>query len=524
MKHRFGFVIAVGVGLFGQASALAQQPAPSPPAAPSAAPPGAPPAAPPSDKPSTEVTPPPSDKPMDAPPAPPVDSVAGQTDPNAQPAPKAPEATPNAPPAPPPPGAATTAPAVPPPVTLPPYLTGGAAPITILAPVPPPMTTAPPPAPPGPGADAGVTPGKKPAYLRWRGSGINWNHSVSATALGVGNDYISDDDQQYVQGFSATFNYFLIEPRDAQGNKRGYQFRVQSSLGFDVELTNSDSTKQKYEKQLRDIPVSFVFSKPLWQGPNDASVSLNLNGTVVLPTSLVSRSQGIYFSVNPRAAVFFNVPLRGKDAPFLKSVFLGVGSAYTHRFTEAETPTNSDLRRLRQTTTGSLLVSDQLTGRSLDSNNFRGSAFAFFSEKLFGGDFWASVGVGATYQFVNNFESSSSGCDVVIMTGCTTAQRLEDPLNARVVADFGVSFSYFPNADWGLSVGYDNAAGQIGPDGKWRNPFHSPNAQFSASLVVSVDSLVERLQGSVREEPVIYFGRNKKVPSLQQTRQTELLF
>ena len=509
MKHRFGFVIAVGAGLCGQASALAQQPAPPSP--------DARPAAPPSDKPPTNVAPPPSDKPTDTPPAPVGDSVGGQTDPNAQPAPKAPEPTPNAPPAPPPPGATTTAPTVPPPVTLPPYLTGGAAPITILPPVAPPVTTAPPP-PPGPGADAGVTPGRKPAYLRWRGSGINWNHGVSATALGVGNDYNSGDDQQYVQGFSATFNYFLIEPKDEKGNKRGYQFRVQTSLGFDVELTNSDTTKEKYEKQLRDIPVSFVYSKPLWKGANDASVSLNLNGTVILPTSLVSRSQGIYFSVNPRAAVFFNVPLRGKDAPFLKSVFLGVGSAYTHRFSAAETPTNSDLRRLRQTTTGSLLVSDQLTGRSLDSNNLRGSAFAFFSEKLFGGDFWASVGVGATYQFVNNFESASNGCDVVIMTGCTTAQRLEDPLNARVVADFGVSFSYFPNADWGISVGYDNAAGQIGPDGKWRNPFHSPNAQFSASLVVSVDSL------SVREEPVIYFGRNKKVPSFQQARQTEILF
>jgi hypothetical protein len=222
--------------------------------------------------------------------------------------------------------------------------------------------------------------------------------------------------------------------------------------------------------------------------------------------------------------LFFNVPLRGKDASFLQSVFLGVGSTYTHRFSAAETPTNPDLRRLRQSSTGSLIVSDQLTGRSIDSNNLRGSAFAFFSEKLFGGDLWASVGVGATYQFVNTFESAPGGCDVVLMTGCTTAQHLADPLTARVIADFGVSFSYFPNAYWGVSVGYDNAAGQLGPDGKWRNPFHSPNAQFSASAVISVDALVERLQGNVREEPVIYFGKNKKVPSIQQARQAEILF
>lgn len=515
MKHRLGFVIAVGVGLLSQATAFAQLP-PAPPAPPAPAPsPAPPPAAPPSDKPSGDSAAPPSDKP--------ADSVAGQTDPNAQPAPKPAEPTPNAPPAPPPAGTTTEQPNAPPPVTLPPYLTGGPAPITILPPVAP-QTATPPPAPPGPGADAGVDPKKKPAYLRWRGSGISWNHSVSATALGVGNDYISDDDQQYTQGLSGTFNYFIIEPKDEKGNKRGYNFRVQTSLGFDVELTNSDSTTDKYEKQLRDMPISFVFNKTLFSAPSGAGAALNLNGTFVLPLSPVSRGQGIYLSANPRAALFFNVPLRGKDAAFLQSVFLGVGTAYTHRFSAAETPTNTSLRRLRTGPTGSLIVSDQLTGRSIDSNNLRGSAFAFFSEKLFGGDFWASVGVGATYQFVNQFNSASNGCDVMIATGCTQAQRLDDPLTARVIADFGVSLSYFPNADWGVSVGYDNVAGQLGPDGKWRNPFHSPNAQFNASLVVSVDSIVERLQGSVREEPVIYFGKNKQKPSFQQNAVMQNVF
>lgn len=513
MKHRLGFVIAFGVGLLSQATAFAQlPPAPTAPPAPNPAP-----AAPPSDKPSGDAAAPPSDKP--------ADSVAGQTDPNAQPAPKPAEPVPNAPPAPPPAGATPTEqPGAPPPVTLPPYLTGGPAPITILPPVGPQAVTTTPPPPPGPGADAGVNLKKRPAYLRWRGSGISWNHSVTATALGVGNDYISDDDQQYTQGLSGTFNYFLIEPKDEKGNKRGYNFRMQTSLGFDVELTNSDSTTDKYEKQLRDMPVSFVFNKTLFSAPSGAAVLMNLNGTFILPLSPVSRGQGIYLSANPRAALFFNVPLRGKDASFLQSVFLGVGTAYTHRFAAAETPTNTSLRRLRTGTSGSMIVSDQLTGRSIDSNNLRGSAFAFFSEKLFGGDLWASAGVGATYQFVNQFESAANGCDVVIATGCTQAQTLDNPLTARVIADFGVSFSYFPNADWGVSVGYDNVAGQLGPDGKWRNPFHSPNAQFNASLIISVDSIVEHLQGSHREEPVIFFGKNNKKPTFQQNAAMQNIF
>ena|GEM_PF-3997969 len=515
MKCRFGFVVAVGVGLFGQA-ALAQQPLPPPPPPP-------PPAAPPSDKPPTEEPPAspasPPDKPADAPPP-----SADQADPNAQPAPKPAEPTPNAPPAPPTPGETTTAPPVPPPVTLPPYLTGGSQPMAVIPPPAPTPSMATVPPPPGPGADAGVTPKKREAYLRWRGSGINWNHSVSATALGVGKDYISGSDQQYVQGFGATFNYFLIEPKDEHGNKRGYQLRVQSSVGFDVELTNSDSTTEKYEKQFRDIPLSFVYSKPLWKGKDDAGISLNLNGTAIFPTSLNSRKQGVYLGVNPRAALFFNVPLRGKDAPFLKSVFVGVGTQYTHRFTAAETPTNPDFRRIRQSTTGSMIVSDQLSGRSLDTNNFRVGGFAFFSEKLFGGDFWAVLSMGATYQFIHTFESDANGCDVVILSGCATAQSNDDAPSVRVIGDFGIGINYFPNADWGIGLGYDNASNQLAPDGKWRNPFTSPNAQFNASLIVSVDSIVERLQGSVRDEPVIYFGRNKKTPSLPQARTLETVF
>ena len=517
MKHRFGFVIAVGVGLWGQASALAQQPAPPPPAPP----PAAPPAAPPSDKPSTgPATPPaaPSDKPTDALPAPPSDSVGGQTDPNVPPAPKAPEPTPNAPPAPPAPGTATTASPVPPPVTLPPYLTGGPAPITILPPPSPTPATAVVPPPPGPDAPSPRKKGE--AYLRWRGSGVSWNHAVSTQALGIGADYISGDGQQYTQGVSATLNYFLIEPKDEQGRKRGYSFRVATTLAFDVELTNSDTTTKKYEKQLRDTPISFVFSKPFYKSADEQTVvGLNLNGTFVLPTSPTTYGQGIYFGVNPRATLILQLPLRGKDASFLQGIVMGLGASYNHRFSRAETPTNPDLHRIRQSTTGSLIVSDQLSGRSINTNNLRVGGWGYLSEKVFGKDLWIQFGGGVTYQFVNQFGTQNSDCSLQLMTGCAEAQRLPDSLAARVQTDFGVSLNYFPSAEWGLGLSYDNVTGQLAPNGTRRNPFWSPDAQLSASVLVSLDAIVERLQGNVREDPVIYFGQNRQKPALPQTQQ-----
>lgn len=521
MKRRFGFVIAVGVGLFGQASAFAQQPVLPPPPPP---PPSAPPAAPPSDKPPADQATPPAaspDKPADAPPS--GDSVGGQTDPNTPPPPKAAEPVPNAPPPPPPPGDSNTAPPVPPPITLPPYLTGGPTPLTILPPVVPAVQPVP---KPGPGADAGVKPREKgEAYLRWRGSGISWNHAVSTTALGVGADYISSDNQQYTQGVSATFNYFLIEPKDEKGERRGYALRVATSLGFDVELTNSDITTTKYEKQLRDTPISFVFSKTLYRSADEQTgIALLANGTFILPTSPITYGQGIYFGISPRATLAFSIPLRGKDAPFLKGMTAGLGTSYTHRFSRADTPTNPDLQRLRQSTTGSLIVSDQLTGRSLNTDNLRVGGWIFLGEKLFDKDLWIQAGGGASYQFVNKFGTEAANCDLQIQTGCATAGHVDNPRTARVQTDFSIGFTFFPSADWGIGFSYDNVTDQLAPSGTRRNPFWSPDAQFSASVIVSVDAIVERLQGNVRADPVIYFGQNRTKPVAPQRRPIQAVF
>ncbi|HRI62715.1 MAG TPA: hypothetical protein PK156_00710 [Polyangium sp.] len=517
MKHRLGFVIAVGVGLLGQASALAQQPAPPAPPAP---PPSAAPAPQPPENSAPTPAAPPSDKPAEAP----VDSVAGQTDPNTLPAPKATESTPNAPPTPPPAGSVAPAPAVPAPITLPPYLTGGPAPITILPPISAPDTITPPP----PTSETQTDPSKRKkgdAYVRWRGSGISWNHAVSTTALGVGADYISSANQQYTQGLSGTFNYFLIDSYEPSGRKRGYYVRVATTLGFDVELTNSDTTTEKYEKQLRDTPISLIYSKTFYKTPDEMTVvALNTNGTIILPTSPTTYGQGVYLGVSPRATLILQLPLRGKEASFLQAIMMGLGASYTHRFSRAETPTNPDLQRLRQSTTGSLIVSDQLTGASINSNNMRIGAWGFLSEKVFGRDLWIQFGGGASYQFVNQFSAPSDNCALVVATGCASAGHLPDKLTARVVTDFGISLNYFPSAEWGIGLGYDNNTLQLAPDGTRRNPFFSPDAQFSASILVSLDAIAERLEGNVRDEPVIYFGQNRPNRKSPQNRPMQAVF
>jgi hypothetical protein len=472
MKHRFGIrVLALGLGVSVSAVASAQQPSP----------------------PQAEAAP--------------AEPVAPQ--PSAAPAQDAPQPTanPSAPPDPPPAGDASAEQAPPPPVTLPPYVAGAPTPAIKVPPTAEQEQMI--------GPDTLVSRGKKqPARVRWRGTNVSWNHAVTTTAVGIGRDNIGSEGEQYTQGLSATLNYFLIEPKDSAGKSRGYSLRVATSLAFDVELTDSDVTNTKHEPQMRDIPLSFVLSKPLWTSENkEWALSSAFNASGIFPTSPVSRGQGMYFAASPRASVFLQVPVLGNKSSFLKNILVGGGVRYDHRFMRATVPTNPDLERPRQATTGQVFLSDQLSGGSVDADSFRWSTFAFLGEKVFGGDLWASVGVGMAYQFLNEFGTSGNGCDVTIATGCAQALRQDDASTTRYATSFGVSVSYFPTAEFGVSLGYDNVAGQLGLDGKRRNFFYSPDAQFSASVVVSPDAIYERITGPARDEPVIYFGSNKSPKS-----------
>jgi hypothetical protein len=397
-------------------------------------------------------------------------------------------------------------------------LTGG--PQTILTPQPttPQVTTVP--VAPGPGADAGVVVAKKPAYVKWRGTNINWGTNATTTALGIGRDNIGGSHEQVSTGLNMTLNYFILERKLPDGTDRGYSFRVQTALGFDVELTNSDITTTQREPLMRDLPLQGIFAKPLWSSADkEWALLLAANGTILLPTSKLSHDRGIYLTTSPRALLMASVPLRGKKAPFLKNVLLGASMRWDHQFSRATVPTEPDIAIPRRTIQGTTTISDQLTGGSLETNGLRTGAFLFFDEKLFGHTLWVFMSGGLQWGFVNQFNTSSC---VKIDTGCVEPDRVDNPQTTRYSASFGVGVSYFPAAEWGFDLGYFNGNAQLGLDGKRRNPFYSPDATFSASLILSLDAIYERFSGPGRDEPFIVFGQNKKSPTLP--RATDTLF
>jgi hypothetical protein len=398
-------------------------------------------------------------------------------------------------------------PPAPPPVTLPPSQSGAA---TTPLDVPGAAQT---PTPPGPGADAGVALGKAPARVRWRGTNISWNHAVTTQRIGIGADYNSDADEEYTQSLALALNYFLIERKDSGGKDRGYSLRLTSSVGFDVELTNS-WTRTRNEPLLRDIPLSLVFSKPLWHSADEEwGLTTALNGTIQFPTSKLSISRGVYLSTSPRASLFLQFPIRGKNAPFLKSALGGLSMRWDHRFARATVPTNPDIERPRQTLLGSSFIDDIISPSPLDINTFRPSAFLFFDELVFGRHLWLSVAGGLNYRPTDGAVGSTECYPAP--TGCGPIGRVDDPAAFSLNTAFSVGVTYFPMVEWGISLGYDNVSNQLGQNGKTQNPFYSPAAQFSANVVVSLDAIYERLTGPERDEPFIVFGKNqpRKAPT-----------
>lgn len=346
---------------------------------------------------------------------------------------------------------------------------------------------------------------KKPkgqARVRWRGTGFSWGHTVTTTALGVGRDNIGGDGEVYTQSFSFVLNYYVLDGK-------GFKMRLATSPSWSQELTNSNVTTEEREVLFNDLPVSLVAPIPLWASEDKMwSTSLIANGTVIFPTSKFSRESGTNLVTSPRVLLFQGFPIAGKDSPVLKSGGIGVSARWDHAFTDANTPVNDDLKYPRQDAAGSTFLSDQLTGGALTRNSLRYTAFLFLQEQYGSHQIQFFTGGQIAHNYRTEFKSEE--CEVDILTGCVPGDRIDDPETTQVQTGFFASLNYFPRAEFGFGVGYSNAAGQLGLDGKRRNFFYSPTAAFNASLIISIDAIYEGLTGPKRVQPFVLLGKNDK--------------
>jgi hypothetical protein len=304
--------------------------------------------------------------------------------------------------------------------------------------------------------------------------------------------------------FGFNFRYaFLNEKRD-----RAY---VNASFGWEVELTNSDTTTQQRELRFRDTGLSLGYSHVVFESDDKETRTTPLVSVgTVLPTSLASRSAGKYLTTNVGLGIVHSQKLAGSKHDWFPDVLLFGTAGWSHLFSRATTPTNEGTyfqERERQqgafTRAGTCdpasgnctVFADQMTGSRFAENTMR------FNFTYYLSIYKDILSLGNTWEVSVPFKRPFSDTYVQTSTGPVKVAADPNAPNGTPLTTFDVSLSYAIPSNLGrVDLGYQNIAGQIGEDGKRRGLFYSPDSMFYLNLAVYFDGVADKIIDAAKKK------------------------
>lgn len=329
--------------------------------------------------------------------------------------------------------------------------------------------------------------GIEPIDVPWHDTYIYWDNAVTASTLGVGQDYLTRN-PLYEITFGARPRYYFVD------NER-VTISARAELGVVSERTNSDTTTKQGEWSATDFEFWGSYTNILRQSQSDLTEFAIRVPRLVLPTSKVSYDSGKLLGLGMRVGGREEIVLAGRAATWFPTVEFFGKVEYGYQFTNSQVPTNGALERIRMGPDGRSIVSDQLGGATLAQH-----------AAVFGAASW--VHVHPRLNWVSAFELRSAWkypvshsveiCGVAL-TGCTQASGIADPQTRSAL-------TYVQTEFWGrltdtleLTVGYANLATQLAPDGRRRSVLYSPDARFYLTLNVYLDHLYAGLSRGKRQ-------------------------
>lgn len=363
---------------------------------------------------------------------------------------------------------------------------------------------APAPATVAPAADTATPPADEPEPLMWRGTSFTWTQAVTTTTVGIGRDNYGYEDDYYGWDFVLAPNLYLLDLPDDK-------ISVFAEAGVSVEWTDSGSTTTENEPQFRDTQVGVGYNRSLWKSDDkEWSTGLGVRARYSIPTSKISLGQGRYGVFSLGASLTQKIRLLGNAAKGLNNLTVVGGFTWSHLFARSYTPTNPDLERTRQSASGSTIFSDQLSFRSMDIDRLIPSV-TFVLPLI--GDLSLTTGFRLISRFRHDFEGSD--CEIVVAGECQQAERLDDRATYFTDSSFDVALTQ-PIYDFvSLNLGYNNESLTLGEDGKNRNVFYSPGAQFYLDITANLDVIYAKASG--REDVELPPGpRNNTLSALNE--------
>jgi hypothetical protein len=334
-----------------------------------------------------------------------------------------------------------------------------------------------------------------PTNLPWHDTYLYWDNAVTASTLGVGQDYLTRN-PLYEMTFGLRPRYYFVE------NER-VTISARADLGVVSERTNSDTTSSQGEWSATDFELWGAYTNIVRQSKSELTELAIRIPRLILPTSKISQDTGKLLGLGVRLGGREDIVLAGRDARFFSNVELLGKIDYGYQFSNSQVATNGGLERIRMGEDGRSIVSDQLGGATLAQH---GAVLGISS--------WVHVHprvnwitlfeLRTAWKYPVNHELQICG---VVLTGCTRASGVAEPQTRSAL-------TYFQTEFWGrltdtleLTVGYANLATQLAPDGRRRSVLYSPDARFYLTLNVYLDHLYvalsprQRQSASLANEP-----------------------
>lgn len=332
---------------------------------------------------------------------------------------------------------------------------------------------------------------KEPTPLPWRDSAFIFNTAATSTALGIGRNNIGTDGEYMGMEWDIWPRFHLLDPIKLPKD----DLTLQAYAGVTVELTNGE-TRKRNEPTFIDTSLSLGYTRKVYQSADkEWGFSAGAITGVVLPTSHNSMSQGKYLNYTLTALAIGNIKLLGSKADGLNNLTVIGTLGWSHLFSRAYTSTNPDIQRERQNATGHSFESDQLSFYSFDVDRLT-PGIRLILPLYKDLSFWASGRLVGRFRHKNVGQS----CEVNTLTGCVKGEQNPNQITylTNSSLDFSLAQSVYDLFD--VRLGYSNETLTLGEDGKTRNPFYSPDAQFYLDLWANLDIIYSKATGRDKKE------------------------
>lgn len=344
--------------------------------------------------------------------------------------------------------------------------------------------------PPADQAAAPAAPAKEeaPKELFWRGTSFTWTQGVSTTTVGIGRDNYGYEDDFYAWDFTLAPNFFLLDLPDDK-------ITATVEAGVSVEWTDSAATTTEHEPQFRDTQVGLGYSRSIFKSEDkEWSTGAGLRLRYSIPTSKTSIGQGRYGVLSAGVSANQKFRLAGNDAVGFNNLTVSAGLTYSHLFSRAYTPTNPGLERTRTTASFAAITSDQLGTRSFDIDRLIPSVT--FTLPLI-----KDLTLTTAFRMIGRWKHDFEDTCIVVMNECQPIARDENRPTYFTDSSFDVALSQPIYDMFAINVGYNNETLTLGEDGKNRNIFYSPSAQFYLDLTANIDVIYQKAAGEKIDTP-----------------------